>query len=719
MRRELRIRKSVTRFRPALALVFLGLLFLAGTEPAHAYIGPGAGFAFLGSFLALLATILLAFLQFLIWPFVYVYRRIRIARKRKSMGAVNTDVNRVVVVGLDGLDPDLFQRFRDEGILPNLDRLAKEGCFHPLATSFPSISPVAWSCFMTGSNPGKHNIFDFLTRDPKTYLPDLSSAEVGTTSRTISLGKYRIPIGKPQTKLLRKGKTFWSVLGDAGVFSTVLRVPITFPPEKFNGHLLSAMCVPDLKGTQGSFTFFTTRDSKDVEHTGGTQIQVRRNGNSVEGSIAGPENSLKAGAGEMQIPFRFVPNGNGTSGTLEIDGEKIPLETGKYTEWVTLVFKAGLGIKVNGIARFRLLRVDPEFDLYMTPINIDPEKPALPVSNPYAYAVYLAKDLGPYATLGLAEDTWGLNERVLDEEAFLEQTWDIHDEREKMFFKALANTHRGAVVCVFDTTDRIQHMFFRYLDENHPANRDKDFERHRDAIRDLYVRMDEMIERVRKELGEKDVLMIMSDHGFKVFRRGINLNTWLEKNGYLSRTNGEAAGGAEYFAGVDWENTRAYAVGLGGLFLNIRGREAKGTVEKGAEAKALKDEIRTKLTGLKDPDSGETAILDVFDTNEVYIGPYKVNAPDLLIGYNEGYRASWDSVVGKFSEQVFEDNIKSWGGDHCIDPRRVPGVFFANRKIDTNAPRIIDVGPTVLRLLGVPVPNYMDGEPLLGEDDGK
>lgn len=694
-------------------LAMLAALVFIGAEPAHAYIGPGAGFAFLGSFLALIATFLLAVLQFLIWPFLYLFRRFKVARVRKRMGVLPTEVRRVVVVGLDGLDPDLFERYRDEGILPNLKKLAEDGCFHRLATSVPAISPVAWSSFQTGSNPGKHNIFDFLTRDPKTYFPDLSSAEVGTTSRTISLGKYQIPVGKPRTRLLRKGKTFWSVLGDAGIFSSVIRVPITFPPEKFKGHLLSAMCVPDLKGSQGTFSFFTTRQGDEVQHTGGMRIQAKRNGSVIEGAISGPVNSMKKDGGEMQLPFEFKANPDKKGGILALDGKKIPLEVGGYTDWVPLVFRPGLGIKVHGIARFRLLRLEPEFDLYMTPINIDPEKPALPVSHPYAYAVYLAKDLGPYATLGLAEDTWGLNERVLDEAAFLEQCWSIHEEREKMLFNALEKTGQGAVVCVFDVTDRLQHMFFRYLDETHPANRDKDFERHRDTIRDLYVRMDEMIGRVRSKLGDKDVLMLMSDHGFKLFRRGINLNTWLHQSGYLTLKEGATVSG-EYFRDVDWSKTRAYAVGLTGLFLNLKGRELKGIVEKGEEMTTLKKEIAGRLVEMQDPDSGEVAITDVIDTEATYTGPYKPNAPDLLIGCNEGYRASWDSVIGKFGGQVFEDNVKSWGGDHCIDSRKVPGVFFCDREIDTGEPRIIDVGPTVLNLLGVPVPKYMDGKTLIG-----
>lgn len=674
-------------------------------DNSHAYIGPGAGFAFLTSFATLFVTFILAFVSILIWPIRLLFK----ALKRKK-GITKTDVNRVVIVGLDGLDPVLARKFMDKGKLPNLAKIKEQGSFTCLGTTLPAMSPVAWSSFITGVNPSKHNIYDFLSRNKQTYLPELSSSQIGNTSKVISFGKYQIPIGKPKIELLRKSKPFWNILGEKDITSSILRIPITFPPEKFKGVLLSAMCVPDLKGTQGTFSFYTTEKS-EKKHTGGVQIPVTLEGDKINSYILGPENSLLKKQEEMRIPFTVTIDKEKQEAEIKVQEEKFRLKQGEYSKWVKLTFKPGLGVKVSGICRFYINEISPEFKLYVTPINIDPENPALPISHPFFYSIYLAKMFGCFATLGLAEDTWALNERIIDEDAFLKQCYLIQEEREKMFFNALEKTKKGVCACVFDSTDRIQHMFWRYIDEGHPANRDKDTEKHRKSIEELYMKMDSLVGKVMEKINEKDVLIIMSDHGFKPFRRGINLNSWLYKNGYLALKNGNES--REWFKDVDWEKTKAYALGLGGMYLNIKGRESKGIVSSGKEAEELKKEIIQKLNGLKDEEKGEVAIQEVFDSSKIFSGPYLSNSPDLFIGYNIGYRASWDGVTGIVNNIIFDDNVKSWSGDHCIDPRLVPGVFFCNKKIDAQGPEIIDIAPTVLKLFGVEVPPYMDGKPLI------
>jgi predicted AlkP superfamily phosphohydrolase/phosphomutase len=348
----------------------------------------------------------------------------------------------------------------------------------------------------------------------------------------------------------------------------------------------------------------------------------------------------------------------------------------------------------------------------MSPINIDPEKPAMPISHPSYYATYLAKRIGAFATLGLAEDTWALNEGVIDEATFLQQAYDVDRERQAMFFTALDRLRTGALVCVFDATDRIQHMFWRYRDKDHPAPRGADSP-HRDAIRELYVSNDALVGRVLERLGRDDVLMVISDHGFSSFRRGVNLNAWLKDQGYLVMKDGGDEQ-AEWLRGVDWTATRAYCIGLTGMFLNLKGREASGIVTPGEEAARLKAEIMAKLSGLRDGERGEIGIRTAFDTAALYDGPYRENAPDLLIGYNAGYRASWNGATGVVGGPVFEDNVKPWSGDHCIDPRLVPGVFFCNRRIATDDPALVDIAPTALRLFGIEPPAYMDGRPIPG-----
>jgi predicted AlkP superfamily phosphohydrolase/phosphomutase len=694
-----------------LAIAAVALMCLvAAPGSAHAYIGPGAGFAFLTSFFVVFLTFLLTFGLILTWPIRYLF----VGLKRKRAFA-RSHADRMIILGLDGLDPKIVDRLISEGKMPNLKKIQESGTYSRLKTTCPAISPVAWSSFMTGANPGRHNIYDFLARDKKTYLPDLSSAHIGKVRKTLSIGKYAIPLGKPEIRLLRKSKSFWSILGEHGIFSSVLRVPITFPPEKFNGVMLSAMCVPDLKGTQGSFTHYTTRERTDDIYTGGSEIRIERNGDVISSYIGGPENSLLTEPSEMKIPFELdLGAGNGTY-QLRIDDQVVPLRKGEYSDWTRLAFKAGPGVNVYGICRFLLKETDPHCDLYMTPINIDPSKPALPISHPMIYSIYLSKLLGQYATLGLAEDTWALNERIIEEEAFQKQCYLIHGEREKMFFNAIEKTRRGLVVCVFDITDRMQHCFWRYLDAKHPANRDKDTENFKDSIEELYIKMDDLVGRTAEKLGDNDVLVIMSDHGFNSFRRGVNLNSWLYLNGYLYLKDGEKTG-ADWFAGVDWSRTKAFALGLGGIYLNVKGREAQGIVEKGEEALKLKKELAEKLTGLKDEEAGNVGINAIYDSVEIYSGPYTGDAPDLIVGYNAGYRASWDSVTGTVTEQVFDDNTKSWSGDHCIDPPLVPGVFFCSRNLGVgDEVCMTDVAPTALDIFGVPVPAHMDGKSLLGK----
>ncbi|MBZ5495921.1 MAG: alkaline phosphatase family protein [Acidobacteriia bacterium] len=691
--------------------LLVAVLLLSFAVPLQAYVGPGAGFALLSSFLVLIGVFFLALLSILAWPFRFLYWLIR-GRKVYA----RSSIDRMVIVGLDGLDPILAEKFMAEGKLPHLSRLREEGDYARLRTTTPSISPVAWSSFMTGSNPSKHNIFDFLSRDPRTYLPTLSSAYIGKPRRVLSLGKYRIPVSKPEIRGMRKSVPFWKILGDKGIFCSILRVPITFPPEKFKGHILSGMCAPDLKGSQGTFSYYTSAQNRAKVMEGGVRIPVTVAGDCIHTYISGPDNTLRKQAVEMRLPLRVTILPDAENVNLHVDGQEFCLKKGELSPWIRLTFRPGLGIKVRCICRMLILDVRPEFEMYITPLNIDPEKPALPVSYPFYYSIYLSKLLGKFVTLGLANDTWALNEGALTEAAFLELAYSNHQDWEKIFFNALSKTKRGVVAFVFETTDSIQHMFFRYLDKDHPALRTGQAGMSAQVIEDLYRRMDELVGRVREQLDDGSVLIVMSDHGFKAFRRGVNLNTWLFQNGYLALKDGRSDSG-EWFQGVDWTKTKAYALGLGGIYLNQKGREADGVVMPGEEARALKRELVEKLTGLADDEQGHCAIKEVFDKDRIFEGPYKENSPDLIVGYSEGYRASWDSVKGIVGMTIFEDNTKAWSGDHCIDPGTVPGVIFSSKALNRRDPSIWDIAPTALELFGVPVPAHMDGRALI--DTGK
>lgn len=694
------------------ALVALALV-AALAAPALAYIGPGAGFALAGSFLAVFAAVCSALLMLVTWPVRLIWRMLF---GRRALA--KSRFKRVVVLGLDGLDHGLTRKLIGEGKLPNLAALANEGCFKSLGSTLPPISPVAWSTFQTGVNPGKHNIFDFLVPDLRTYEPKMSSVEIRPPRRMLRLGRFNLPLGKASIRLLRKSKPFWSVLSAHGITNCILRVPITFPPEKLRGVQLSAMCVPDLRGTQGVFSHYTTRAAIEGEKTGGEVRRVTRAGDKVRAELIGPDHPFRGERTSLKAPFEVRIHG-ADEATLRINGAKHKLRVGEYTDWIQINFSIAPGMKVQGICRFLLLSTAPEFELYVTPINIDPEKPAMPIGYPSVYPIYLAKRQGPYATLGLAEDTWALNEHVLDDAAFAQQCIDIDNEREEMFFDALDKVRSGLCVCVFDGTDRMQHMFWRYLDDEHPARPQKLPHNLKTPIEDLYQRMDAVVGKTRAKCQDKDtLLMVISDHGFNTFRRGIDLNRWLEEEGYL--VVDDARRNAEHLAGVDWSKTRAFALGLTGIFINIKDRYDQGIVDAGEEAEKLRDEIAAKLNKLVDAERGEPAIKRVYVAPKVYRGPYKDHAPDLVVGYARGYRVSWEAAIGKTTRQIFHDNTKAWSGDHCVDPSVVPGVLFCNRPVETENARLIDLAPTILDLFGVAAPDYMDGKVLaVGDDKSK
>lgn len=694
-----------TNFGVRVRLLTLAAALLIGATPAQAYIGPGAGIALVSSFGLIFFTIILAIFSVLIWPFRTLWRMLR----RRNLA--RPWVRRLIIVGFDGQDAAVTERLLAEGKLPNYAKLAEQGCYRRLRTTHPAISPVAWSSFGTGVEPAKHRIYDFLERDKQTYLPVLSSTRIGTVTRFLSLGRWRIPLQKPELRLLRASQAFWSILGKQNIWSTVLRVPITFPPEKFYGAQLSAMCTPDLLGSQGTFFLFTTRPSGERFKEGGVRVPLTRNGAGYSAKLDGPENSFLKDATPLSLPLALRTDPAANKAVVTIDDKEVSLIPGQLSDWVGVAFRAAPGVKVHAICRMMLTEMAEHVSLYLTPLNIDPDNPAMPISHPSFYATYLAKRIGPYATLGLAEDTWALNEGVIDDATFLKMAQDIDHERQEMFLTSLGRLRSGTLTCVFDATDRIQHMFWRYVDDGHPAARGRDAGPFKDAIEKQYLRNDAFLGRVVGLLKKGDMLMVVSDHGFQSFRRGVNLNAWFLANGYLKLKAG-AEGKAEWLTEVDWSATRAYALGLSGIYLNVKGREAQGIVEPGDEVNSLKAELVRKLSGLVDEDRAVVGINEVFNTASLYQGPYIGESPDMLIGYNAGYRASWDCATGVVAGPVFEDNVKAWSGDHVIDPRLVPGILFCSHPVDADDPGLIDIAPTVLRLFGLAPPPHMDGQPL-------
>ena len=691
-------------------LVVFFLLTLAAGIAMRPFFG--AGFEFLSPLLALPVALFYAIWALLTWPLRRIWRlhRGRGANRRAR-------VERIVIVGFDGMDPELAARWMRQGKLPHFARLAKTGTFRPLATTHPPVSPVAWSTFLTGVNPGKHNIYDSLSRDRHAYLPFFSSAQVLEQRHWLRFGRHSIPFGRPEIKALRKSKPFWHYLGEAGVFSSVIRVPATFPPEPFSGVLLSGMGVPDLRGGQGTFSFFSSREGAGGKLEGGVLLPLLQEDDAWCGELTGPESPFPEHVRrDLTLPLRIRPDAAHRRAEVEIDGQRVTLRQGEFSDWIGLRFRAGFGAHGQGMCRMVLKSLQPHVELYVTPVQIDPRRPALPVSHPLDYSVYLGKLQGPFSTLGLAEDMWAMNHGVLDDRAFLEQCYQIHAEREQMFFDALEKARRGACICVFDITDRVQHMFWRDMEPSRSGGTaaSPPAAGHQPSgagvIETLYQRMDALVGRVIDRAGPEALVLVVSDHGFKSFRRAFNLNAWLHEQGYLALVSGSTVS-EEWFRQVDWQRTHAYAMGLNALYLNLAGRERHGIVQPGEEADALLAELREKLRGITDPANGQVAVREVFDTREVYSGPYRENAPDLLIGYAAGYRAAWETVNGSVMGENFLDNTRPWSGDHCMDPREVPGVLFANRPILGDRHSIADVAPTILQLFGLPVPRHMDGRP--------
>jgi len=700
---KIMIESGMTKNRFTLGTLLV--LVLASALPA--YVGPGAGFAFAGSFFFIFAAFFLALFYFLTFPI-----RVLINFIKRFKTLKNTRFKRVIVIGFDGMDFNRLTRYIKEGIpFPNFQKLAAGGTFAPLLSTEPPISPVAWSTFSTGVNPGKHNIFDFLANDRQTYMPKMSCSEILPPKKNFKLGKLTIPLSPPQIELKRKSQSFWKIVGSKGIFSTVLRMPYSFPPEKFYGLMLSGLGTPDLRGSQGSFSFFSANPASEFSVADGVCSQLETTGNgSYLGKLKGPGHPFKQGNPPLEIPFRLQVDKENGSGTIEIDGETHTLVKGKLTPWIRLQFKAGL-IKISGIAQVVLVETGP-VKLYISPINIDPEKPSMPITQPRIFAVYLSKLLGPYATLGMAEDTWAVNERVLPEEAFLDQVYTFQKERERMFFDTLKKYKNGLLVEVFEATDRIQHMFWRYLDDSgSPADKPSQESHVRDAVCGSYQAMDEFLGRVLPKLTKNDLLVIVSDHGFNDVNRDFHLNSWLHKEGFLVLKDGRKTSG-KWYADVDWSKSRAYGQGLHGIFLNIKGREKHGIVEKGKEAEAVKEEIKEKLRKLIDPKTDEPVTQNVYKREELYRGPYTENAPDIVIAYNLGYRLSPESAVNYVQEEILSDNERMWSGDHSFTRELVPGIFFCNKKINTGKPSLIDIAPTVLSAFGIKPPAFIDGKDL-------
>lgn len=612
---------------------------------------------------------------------------------------------KLMVIGLDGLDPALVEKYMAEGLLPNLKSLTETGTLGRLATSNPPQSPVAWSCLISGGNPGHHDVFDFVVRDPVTHLPEIGMTQ--TKKAASGLKEIFAGLTGPSIQTRRKGGTFWDVLGKNKIKSVILRMPVTFPAEPLEGRLLSGMGTPDIRGTQGVFSYYTTSPIKDQDSRG-KLIPVTWDNETIDTEVIGPR--LQAGSGQKSItaPMR-VTRKSPTMVHISVGESSFDLKVGEWSPWVRLSFKVNVLSDIRGVCRFHLNTVSPELALFATPVNIDPQKPAMPISFPSEYAKEMFEKVGNFYTQGMPYDTWAMNEGRLTEEQFLEQAYSILEENRAMMKVETARFDKGLLFCYFGITDLVQHMFWRYIDPDHPSKGLSQNPAVRNAIRDVYHRIDDVIGEAVAQVGNDTAVLVVSDHGFGSFRRAAHVNSWLRDHGYLALRGGDKAGG-DFFVNVAWEKTHAYSVGFGGIYLNQFGRESDGIVYKGAEAEQLKKEIIDGLMQWRD--NGHPVVKHVYRREELYHGPYENDGPDLFIGFEAGYRASWQSGLGASPEGLVEDNLRAWTGDHLCDPSLVPGVIASNLKLNASDASLLDISPTILKFFGLAPAGAVEGKPL-------
>jgi predicted AlkP superfamily phosphohydrolase/phosphomutase len=611
---------------------------------------------------------------------------------------------KVIVIGLDGLEPKIVDGLLAEGNLPNLAAVLAGGGYSRVQTTYPAQTPVAWSTFSTGTNPGGHGIFDFLGRDPQTYYPILG----------LSRYEQKNAFLPPRVVNMRGGTSFWDYLGKAGVASTVLRMPCVYPPEKMNGRMIAGVGVPDLRGGLGTSTFYSSDVTVQPQESEKV-IRVAVGGNEARLVLIGPYQPKTRSDATLEVTIRLLPEQN--KAVILSDGAPAELEValGGWSEWLKVRFKTGVMQSVRGQMRFYLRGLTPTFELYASPVNFDPQAPLFPISYPEEYASELQSRIGAFHTTGMAEDHDGLVNGRFDEAAFLSQVETVLREREKMMFLELSRFREGFFFCLFDTPDRLQHVMWRFREPDHPANRNGLPAGYDRVIEDHYRRLDTIIGKVMKIVDEQTLLIVLSDHGMNSFRRGLNLNTWLIEKGYLALKPGLQPGGegtGDFFKGVDWSRSKAYTLGLGEIFLNLSGREAQGIVSTN-DAGRVAAAIRADLTALGDAHTGRHVVRSVMGRDEIYRGPYLNAAPDLLVNFSEGYRVSWGTPLGGFPAGLFEDNPKKWAGDHVMDPALVPGVLFMNRPFRGQGARLIDLAPTILGAFGLPKGPAMEGENLL------
>jgi predicted AlkP superfamily phosphohydrolase/phosphomutase len=589
---------------------------------------------------------------------------------------------RVVVLGFDGMDYALTKRLMDEGKLPHLARLAEEGGFQPLTTSVPPQSPVAWSEFITGLDAGGHGIFDFVHRDPATMLPYLSTSRTEPGGRVLHLGKWQLPLSGGKVTLLRQGTPFWQVLEDRGIPAWILRMPANFPPSGLATRELSGMGTPDLLGTYGTFAFFTTSVEPFSPDFQAQVFRAKLDAGVFRNQLRGPPDPFREDGRPVAAPFTVHVDADRPVAKITIGSQEALLLEGEWSEWLPVEFALAVPLqRLRATVRFFLRRVRPDLELYATPVNLDPLAPAMPISTPDGFAAELARATGRFYTQGMPEDTKALTAGVFDRDDFLKQAKLTATETRRQLHWLLPRFQNGFLFYYFGHIDQVSHMLWGATDPTHPGHDAAKDAAYAGVIEGLYIQADSIVGETLALLDGDATLVVMSDHGFTSWKRAFNLNTFLRQRGYLALSPGRPDSGAAYFPGVDWARTQAYAVGLNGLYVNLKGREVLGSVAPD-QRRLIADELVGALLRVTDPATGEPVISRVYRREAIYRDTtYLDSGPDLIVGYAKGYRTSNESAVGQVSEELLSDNLDPWSGDHAMVHDAVPGILASSRPL--------------------------------------
>ncbi len=637
-------------------------------------------------------------------------------------GGASTSPQRkkVVIIGIDGMDPNLAQSMMDAGKLPAFDKLRREGGYSKLGTSTPPQSPVAWASFINGAGPGSHGIFDFIHRNPdKQCAPFFSAADTIIGSGFWEVGDHRLqlpfwPFNHTPTKtvLKRGGTPFWDYLDAAGIESTFYDLPSNYPPSKSkHGHhrCLSGMGTPDLLGSYGTYQHFAEDGPlRPTDEGGGYRSMLFFESETTEAELIGPRNEFLTSPKPVKVKFQVHRDIDSDAAAIDIQNHKILLKKGQWSAWLKIDFEMVMpsflpNEHVSGICRFYLQEVSPNFRLYVTPVNIDPSDPAVQITEPEKFIKEISQDLDLFYTTGFQEDHKALTNGVFSDDEYVTQTANVLEERFNLLNYATTNYDDGLLYFYFSSTDLQSHMFWWDSNDKHPLRSPVGAKHYFEHLQSVYSRMDKMIADILKRYGNDALVMVLSDHGFANFKRQFGVNTWLRDNGYLYPGNCNSI-----LKDADWTRTRVYGLGINGIYLNLKGRERDGVVQPGPQSEQLLDELTAKLMAIRDT-NGQPVIRNVYRSSRVYQGSETALAPDLVLGYYRGYRASWTTCLGDTEPEILSDNKSAWSADHCSDALEVPGVLFCNRPIKHASPALMDLAPSVLAEYSLARPDTMTG----------